>query len=103
VDDSATALLMERFYQNLLGRRAGLEKPMAKAEALDEARRWLRQLPREEVLRQLSALGAGASRGKDRPPLPRLPEPPRPAQGREEAPFAHPSYWAAFSLYGDPD
>jgi tetratricopeptide (TPR) repeat protein len=103
VDDGATALLMERFYQNLLGRRAGLQKPLAKAEALDEARRWLRQLPRQEALRQLAALGAGASRGKDRPPLPRLPEPPRTAPGREDAPFAHPSYWAAFSLFGDPD
>jgi tetratricopeptide (TPR) repeat protein len=103
VDDSATALLMERFYQNLLGRRDGLAKPLPKAEALDEARRWLRSLSRTEVLQRVAALSQGISRGKDRPALPRLPEPPRPAEGQADAPFAHPSYWAAFVLYGDPD
>src|SRR5204863_5736568 len=35
VDDQATALLMTRFYQNLLGRRAGLTSPLPKAQALD--------------------------------------------------------------------
>ena len=44
VDDTATALLMERFYQNLLGKRPGLSQPMPKAEALDEAKHWLRSL-----------------------------------------------------------
>ena len=29
VDDTATALLMQRFYANLLGRRAGLTSPDA--------------------------------------------------------------------------
>src|SRR5262249_14505615 len=43
VDDDATALLMARFYQNLLGQRAGLAAPMAKAEALAEAKAWLRR------------------------------------------------------------
>src|SRR5262249_24323203 len=38
VDDNATALLMTRFYRNLLGRRAGLKAPMPKAEALAEAK-----------------------------------------------------------------
>jgi Flp pilus assembly protein TadD len=103
VDDAATALLMERFYQNLLGRREGLDKVLPKAEALDEARHWLRQLPRTEALRRVAALSQGISRGKDRPALPRLAEPPRPAEGQADAPFAHPYYWAAFVLYGDPD
>src|SRR5262249_18589514 len=44
VDDKATALMMTRFYQNLLGRRAGLPQPLPKAEALDEAKGWLRNL-----------------------------------------------------------
>jgi CHAT domain-containing protein len=103
VDDSATALLMERFYQNLLGRRSGLTKPLPKAEALDEARHWLRTLPRAEVVQRVAALSQGVSRGKDRPALPRLPEVPKPADGGADAPFAHPYYWAAFVLYGDPD
>jgi hypothetical protein len=33
-DDTATPLLMQRFYQNLLGKRADLKGPLAKAEAL---------------------------------------------------------------------
>ena len=44
VDDTATALLMQRFYANLLGRRAGLTGPLPKAEALREAKAWLRGL-----------------------------------------------------------
>ena len=38
VDDTATALLMNRFYENLLGKREGLKGPMKKAEALAEAK-----------------------------------------------------------------
>jgi CHAT domain-containing protein len=48
VDDAATSLLMRRFYENWwgkyddtrLGRRG---EPMTKAEALREAKSWLRQ------------------------------------------------------------
>ena len=46
VDDTATAVLMQRFYANLLGRRPGLKDPMPKAEALREAKAWLRGLRR---------------------------------------------------------
>ena len=42
VDDDATALLMTRFYQDLLGTRAGLKSPLRKAEALAESKAWLR-------------------------------------------------------------
>ena len=47
VEDRATALLMKRFYENYTGRfdgeRAGYDAgPMPKAEALSEAKRWLR-------------------------------------------------------------
>jgi CHAT domain-containing protein len=38
VDDTATALLMTCFYQNLLGRRPGLENPLPKAEACGKPR-----------------------------------------------------------------
>lgn len=38
VHDDPTALLMTRFYQNLLGRRADLKAPLGRAEALREAK-----------------------------------------------------------------
>src|SRR5262249_49969176 len=44
VDDASTALLMQRFYANLLGGRPGLSGPLPKAEALREAKAWLRGL-----------------------------------------------------------
>jgi tetratricopeptide (TPR) repeat protein len=49
VDDAATALLMTRFYENLLGKREGLKGPMGRAEALREAKAWLRDLSRPEA------------------------------------------------------
>jgi hypothetical protein len=97
VDDTATALLMTRFYQNLLGQRVGLSQPLPKAEALDEARHWLRGLSRAEV--QQASAGLPARR--------RIIEEdmgPKPAQIRQtpQRPFEHPYYWSAFILIGDP-
>jgi len=48
VDDRATSLLMRRFYGNWLGKRGEtdapeLERPMSKADALQEAKQWLRE------------------------------------------------------------
>jgi CHAT domain-containing protein/tetratricopeptide (TPR) repeat protein len=94
VDDGATALLMTRFYQNLLGKREGLSQPMPKAAALDEAKRWLRELRADQVEGELSALSRGTERRKG-PAVPRKPESPRP--------FEHPYYWAAFILVGNPN
>jgi CHAT domain-containing protein len=103
VDDRATALLMTRFYQNLLGHREGLQGPLAKAEALAEAKRWLRGLTAE----QAAAASVAPQRGELRPlaTAGRLePGGGRPAgpgtDGRR--PYAHPYYWAAFVLVGDP-
>jgi tetratricopeptide (TPR) repeat protein len=56
VDDTATALLMQRFYANILGRRPALTGPMPKAEALREAKAWLRDLRRAEVLTLIAEL-----------------------------------------------
>jgi CHAT domain-containing protein len=87
VDDRATSLLMARFYRNLLGQR-----PMPRAEALDEAKRWLRGLSADEVGGALEAL----ERGPVRPLV---------TQGGAAPatrPFEHPYYWAAFVLIGDP-
>ena len=92
VDDTATALLMVRFYENLLGGRTGLKKPMAKAEALAEAKRWLRNLTAKEA----------KTLAKNLPPVERIGT----AKGRplanSDRPYEHPYYWAAFILIGDP-
>jgi CHAT domain-containing protein len=104
VDDTATALLMARFYQNLLGKRDGLKTPLSKAEALHEAKRWLRTLPRaavEELAGQLARGSVRADDEADRPTAPR--EVSRPAVPAGETPFAHPRFWAAFILIGDPE
>src|SRR5262249_5111502 len=62
VDDKATSLLMARFYRNLPGKRPGLSKPMARAEALHEAKDWLRNLAADEVGGELAALDRGPIR-----------------------------------------
>jgi CHAT domain-containing protein len=99
VDDTATALLMHRFYANLLGKREGLKGPMAKAAALREAKEWLRGLSRDNALRVAAAVSQGVERGKGRKRQPLLPE--TPAGAKDERPYAHPYYWAAFVLIGD--
>jgi hypothetical protein len=93
VDDTATSLLMQRFYQNLLGKRPGLEKPLGKAAALAEAKRWLRTLSDEEAVELMAGLPRGVRRGDLRP----LGD-----QGASARPFEHPYYWASFILIGDP-
>jgi CHAT domain-containing protein/tetratricopeptide (TPR) repeat protein len=86
VDDRATSLLMQRFYENLLGNRDGLKAPMPKAEALSEAKAWLRTQ---------SAQDGPTARSEPRKTL----------KGRAQAAvtrFDHPYYWAGFILIGDP-
>jgi CHAT domain-containing protein len=91
VDDVATALLMQRFYENLLGRRG---PPLAKAEALRQAKHWLRDLTAAEV-ETLTANLPAAERGavRERAGAKRSPS---------VRPYAHPYYWSAFILLGDP-
>ena len=88
---------MRRFYANLLG--AGGADPRPKAEALAEAKAWLRGLGRAEADVLASELSAGDVRGKGAA----LRRPVVPAGAVEYCPFAHPYYWAAFVLIGDPD
>jgi CHAT domain-containing protein len=103
VDDKATALLMARFYQNLLGRRPGLSQPLPKAAALDEAKHWLRELTVDEAGTELAAL----DRGTVRPLVEEVDGPaPHDTSSTPKAtgvrPYAHPYYWASFILIGDP-
>jgi CHAT domain-containing protein len=92
VDDDATALLMTRFYQNLLGARAGLSAPLGKAEALAEAKAWLRGAGPAEVGAALAALPRGAIVRREAV----APEP-------AAHPYEAPTYWAGFILIGSPD
>jgi CHAT domain-containing protein len=93
VDDTATALLMTRFYQNLLGKRSGLQKPMPKAEALAEAKRWLRTLPADEVARLKTGLPRDINEVQGPPP----------DTAKSIHTYEHPYYWASFILIGAPN
>jgi CHAT domain-containing protein len=99
VNDDATALLMRRFYQNLLGKRPGLKKALGRAAALEEARNWLRNLSRKEAGDGVASLPRGVVKGL--PGTGKVAAPPPPPPG--EKPYAHPYYWSAFVLIGDPD
>jgi CHAT domain-containing protein len=103
VDDMATALLMQRFYANLLGRRTGLDGPMPKAQALREARSWLRELRRAEALALIAALTGGAKQSHDVLALQRAEAAAQVPTGGGDAPCASPQFWSAFVLSGDPD
>jgi hypothetical protein len=102
VDDTATALLMDRFYQNVLGRREGLSAPMGKAAALAEAKKWLRELTSAQVLELAASFTNGVVRGPNQPAV-RLEPRAAAGGGNVVRPFAHPQYWAAFILIGDPN
>ena len=67
---------------------------MTKAEALREAKAWLRNLSRQEAI----AVGnrVGLSRGLSGEPV-------GSAGPLPERPFDDPHYWAAFILVGDSD
>jgi CHAT domain-containing protein len=109
VDDDATALLMTRFYQNLLGARVGLKSPLGKAEALAESKAWLRgagpdqvgaalaALPRGEIVHREVVAPAPAARPDET--VGRQTVAPEPAA----RPYEDPRYWAGFILIGSPD
>lgn len=87
VDDAATTLLMERFYENRIARK------MPAATALREAKLWLRNLPGKAVelkLRGVKPIGQDPGIQDETDLL------------AEEAIYAHPFYWAGFILIGAP-
>jgi CHAT domain-containing protein len=84
---------MTRFYENMLGKRDGLSKPMPKAKALGDAKRWLRGLTTKEAdvaESKLPQLSRGDVRRRVDTPV-------------SIHPYEHPHFWAAFVLVGDPD
>lgn len=98
VDDTATALLMTRFYENLMGLPAGVpggpvEAKPTKAEALAEAKRWLRTLSPAEVEVLRKELPRNGTRGDIVKKAPPAKAPPS---------YDHPYYWSGFVLIGDP-
>jgi CHAT domain-containing protein/tRNA A-37 threonylcarbamoyl transferase component Bud32 len=95
VDDAATALLMTRFYENLLGMPERTVEPMPKAQALAEAKRWLRDLRPNEVNQLTVDLPTRGTRGRI--------EPRKDADdSRSVRTYEHPYYWSGFILIGDP-
>jgi CHAT domain-containing protein len=99
VDDRATALLMTRFYENMLGTPEKTTNRMSKAQALAEAKQWLRGLSAADVERLTSDLLDGLPRGTrgTRKEAPKATE-----AANSTRPFEHPCYWSAFILIGDP-
>ena len=64
VDDTATALLMQRFYANLLGRPPRAVAADAQGRGAAEAKAWLRGLRRAEVTALAAELSGGEARAK---------------------------------------
>src|SRR5260370_21831509 len=95
VDDTATALLMVRFYENLLGSRKGA-KPLGRAASLAEAKAWLRNLTRTEATKRLATLVDGVPRGERDRIKAVLPTPQPDAPTGVEPPVAAPYSWAGF-------
>jgi CHAT domain-containing protein len=91
-----------RFYENLLGKRDDLKQPLPRAEALAEAKKWLRELPRKEAGALVARLAGGHLRGTIDAALPEAKEANPSMLPAGDRPFAAPAYWAAFVLLGDP-
>ncbi len=112
VDDLATMLLMQRFYENLLGRydearntpgrefQAGT--PLPKVEALREAKLAIRSMTWEQVQRRSGISEEAFTRYRTSRSGFGTTTAPR-GELEEGLPFEHPYYWAAFVLLGDPE
>ena len=104
VDDTATALLMQRFYANLLGRRARAHRSDAQGRGPPRGEGLAAGLRRAEVLALTAELSGGVERGKGaKARQPAELAAAIPAGGDNDRPYASPHFWAAFVLAGDPD
>jgi CHAT domain-containing protein/tetratricopeptide (TPR) repeat protein len=103
VDDMATALLMQRYYANMLGRRPGLTGSMPKVDALHEAKSWLRELRRAEALGLIAEFSGGAKQSKAVKTRHEAKASAEIPTGGGDLPYASPLFWGAFVLSGDPD
>lgn len=90
VEDVATALLMRRFYDNWVNHS------MTKASALRDAKQWLRTLTFHEIDEARQKLGVASD------VQPRGASVAHASDWYDEAPYAHPFFWAPFVLLGDP-
>jgi CHAT domain-containing protein len=117
VDDTATALLMTRFYENLLGtfkesrevpgRAYAAGEALPKADALREAKQWLRSLTgkeRDQHVRRLGLQSATvvAKASEQERGIADKTVKAGPLVRGDARPYEHPYYWAAFILIGDP-
>ncbi len=95
-----TALLMTRFYENLMGTRGG-EPPLPKALALTEAKKCLRGLTAEQIEQVADSSFRGQDNGQTHGK--RVPQPAKlPGTAAPSHPYDHPYYWSGFILIGDP-
>lgn len=92
VSDVATALLMQRFHENLYVRR------LEKARALQEAQCWLRDMNAEDAFARLEQRQEEA--GDDRAAAADAAQALLNVRERGPKPFAHPYWWAAFQCIG---
>ena len=77
---------------------------MGKAAALDETKRWLRELSDEDAPTLMAKISNGVARGvRGKGETLKLAPPAVDPQAKDAKPFAHPKYWAAFILIGDPN
>jgi CHAT domain-containing protein len=75
---------------------------MPKALALQEAKEWLRNLAQAEVDSELATLDRGPERPLVKPSGPANAAATPTSKPAGVRPYAHPYYWAAFILIGDP-
>jgi CHAT domain-containing protein len=94
VDDPTTALLMARFYHH------HLKGDLNPASALALTQQWLRNLSLAEVLAQLEKIRKNLADQKDVRKFIVEDYGNKLRSRNQDKPFAHPYYWAAFTMNG---